>query len=450
MSQTPQIDNAGSCIATATAIDGPGRIRWMLRTPSAIPTDSGWRFYATDDDEENVAHTTRLRVVDFNQVAALDPIVTEVYNDPVGSDYEVVTTEDGQRQIRDAATGEVVAGPGREPQPVVSPEPTAPAVSPQEPAVGQETQTPQPPAAEEPVQAPAEDGIAPVSSGVDRSEEAASAPRGNHAAPVAGVGSAPVAGSGPAPSAASATQGGQDAAVAASANWLRPAVQEFKATQNPTAKTALLSELYGAAVFVPVTPQGSLAAFENQGKRVVPVHTSRQGAEAWQQRLGTTASFEVLNGDEALTAATDEGAQAIVIDPVEVGVELSTTDQFIVGFSRNGQLKQLVRNGDKAALLDYLVSPEASGVYLYQALPGQPAYPLLVTRQEGGEREFALFSSALEVFRYQDAGSAADIPLSWIRANLAEDMFLCIDPGAQGGFAEFSPQELAAVGFRTA
>lgn len=404
MSQTPQIENAGSCIATATAIGGPGRIRWMLRTPSAIPTDSGWRFYAADDDEENVAHTTRLRVVDFNQVAALDPIIAEVYDAPVGSDYEVLTLEDGQRQVRDAATGQIVAGPGSEPEP--------------EPEVVIEAPA-----------APAPEAAAP----------AAVVP--SPAAPAAAE-AAPVAAPDPADSAGSA--------VDASAAWLRSAVQTWLSSGDPDAKTALLSELYGSVVVVPVRGDGAPASFDNQGRSVVPVHSSRQGAQAWQDRIGGQAGFTTMTGDEALTLATEAGAQAIVIDPVEVGVEISTADEFVVGFSRNGKLKHLVRSGNRQALLEYLVSEEATGVYLYQAQPGQPAYPLLVTRQSGGEREFALFSSALEVFRYQESGSAADIPLSWIRANLAEDMYLCIDPGASGGFVEFSPEELATVSFRTA
>ncbi|MGO3089008.1 MAG: immunity protein Imm33 domain-containing protein [Galactobacter sp.] len=404
MSQTPQIENAGSCIATATAIGGPGRIRWMLRTPSAIPTDSGWRFYAADDDEENVAHTTRLRVVDFNQVAALDPIIAEVYDAPVGSDYEVLTLEDGQRQVRDAATGQIVAGPGSEPEP--------------EPEVVIEAPA-----------APAPEAAAP----------AAVVP--SPAAPAAAE-AAPVAAPDPADSAGSA--------VDASAAWLRSAVQTWLSSGDPDAKTALLSELYGSVVVVPVRGDGAPASFDNQGRSVVPVHSSRQGAQAWQDRIGSQAGFTTMTGDEALTLATEAGAQAIVIDPVEVGVEISTADEFVVGFSRNGKLKHLVRSGNRQALLAYLVSEEATGVYLYQAQPGQPAYPLLVTRQSGGEREFALFSSALEVFRYQESGSAADIPLSWIRANLAEDMYLCIDPGASGGFVEFSPEELATVSFRTA
>ncbi|MGO3139756.1 MAG: immunity protein Imm33 domain-containing protein [Galactobacter sp.] len=404
MSQTPQIENAGSCIATATAIGGPGRIRWMLRTPSAIPTDSGWRFYAADDDEENVAHTPRLRVVDFNQVAALDPIIAEVYDAPVGSDYEVLTLEDGQRQVRDAAPGQIVAGPGSEPEP--------------EPEVVIEAPA-----------APAPEAAAP----------AAVVP--SPAAPAAAE-AAPVAAPDPADSAGSA--------VDASAAWLRSAVQTWLSSGDPDAKTALLSELYGSVVVVPVRGDGAPASFDNQGRSVVPVHSSRQGAQAWQDRIGSQAGFTTMTGDEALTLATEAGAQAIVIDPVEVGVEISTADEFVVGFSRNGKLKHLVRSGNRQALLAYLVSEEATGVYLYQAQPGQPAYPLLVTRQSGGEREFALFSSALEVFRYQESGSAADIPLSWIRANLAEDMYLCIDPGASGGFVEFSPEELATVSFRTA
>ena len=53
MSESTHIENAGSCIATAQAISAPGRIRWMMRTPSAVSSDSGWRFYADEDDEEN-------------------------------------------------------------------------------------------------------------------------------------------------------------------------------------------------------------------------------------------------------------------------------------------------------------------------------------------------------------------------------------------------------------
>lgn len=383
----------------------------MLRTPSAIPTDSGWRFYAADDDEENMAHTTRLRVVDFNQVVELDPIIAQVYDAPVGSDYEVLTLPTGERQVRDAASGAVVAGPGSEP------EPQAPAES--EPAVGQE------PAPEPAAQA------APGTAGPLHAASAAEAPvaaSSNGAATDAAV---------------------EDPAVATSATWLRGAVQTWLASGDPGAKTALLSELYGAVVVVPV--HGSAPAlFDNQGRSVLPVHSSLQGAQAWQQRINGQAEFTTMTGDEAMALAAETGAQAVVIDPVEVGVELSTSDEFVVGFSRNGTLKRLVRSGDRQALLNYLVSDDAHGVYLYQAQPGQPAYPLLVTRQAGGEREFALFSSALEVFRYQESGSAADITLSWIRANLAEDMYLCIDPGATGGFVEFSPQELASVGFRTA
>jgi hypothetical protein len=242
VSQTPQIDNAGSCIATATAIGGPGRIRWMLRTPSAIPTDSGWRFYASDDDEENMAHTTRLRVVDFNQVAALDPIVAEVYHAPVGSDYEVFTLEDGQRQIRDAADGRIVAGPGSEAEaaaPEPSAEPEAEPVAGSTPAAWGE---PQDEAAGTPDVAPATTGGA----------HAASAP-----AP------APSAME-PAPSAAS----GADAAVDASAAWLRGAVQTWLSSGDPNAKTALLSELYGAVVVVPVALDGTPAVFNNQGRAV--------------------------------------------------------------------------------------------------------------------------------------------------------------------------------------
>lgn len=173
----------------------------------------------------------------------------------------------------------------------------------------------------------------------------------------------------------------------------------------------------------------------------------------WQQRLNAPAppKFTAITGDEALRRAFEEqGAASVVIDPVEAGVEIRSNDEFLAGFTRNGTLKRLVRNGDRAAIMRYLTSPGAYGVYLYRAVEGQPHFPLLVTRQSGGEREFALFSSALEVFRYQGDGSASEVSIDWVRQNLASDMYLCIDPGADGGFIEFSPAELASYGFRRA
>lgn len=421
MSETTYIENAGSCIATAQAISGQGRIRWMTRTPSAVASDSGWRFYADEDDEENVAHTTNMRVVDFNQVVHLEPIVASVYDYPVGSDFELVTLPDGSRQLRDTTTGLPVGAQGEEPaveaqaeQPVAIQEPVAPAV--ERPASGPEA------------------------------SQAATADNNFELASSAGFRQADDAGG------LAQEQAVQDAAVAASAAWLRPAVQEWMATPTAPARTAMLSELFGAHVFVPVSADGSaLVGFAHNGVTVIPLHTSREGLQAWQERLGVAGQnqADVLTGDEALRRAFEQqGAFSVVIDPLEAGVEVRSDDQFLGSYPRNGRLKSLLRAGDREAVLAYLMSDGAYGVYLYRAEPGQQAFPLLVNRQGTGEREFALFSSALEVFRFQSDGSAAEVTLDWVRQNLAEDMYLCVDPGAQGGFLEFSPAELAAVGFR--
>lgn len=465
MSESTFIENAGSCIATAQAIAGPGSIRWMLRTPSAVASDSGWRFYADEDNEENVAHTTNMRVLGFNQVVELDPIVAEVYHEPVGSDFELVTLPDGARQVRDSTTGRVLAGPGSE-----QVEPAAPVATPAEQAVAPElaapdahTQTPAVPAAVEPV-APMAPPAAPIEPPAPVAPPVA--PVAAQAAPVASSAAAPSV-----PSAAVPTQlsepstpapaqddararAEQDALVAASAPWLRPAVQGWMGANGPQTRTALLSELFGSYVLVPLSADGeTLGGFTHNGGTVVSLHTSRQGALTWQQRLNAPVEprFTAITGDEALRRAFEEqGAASVVIDPVEAGVEIRSNDEFLAGFTRNGTLKRLVRQGDRAAIMRYLTTPGAFGVYLYRAVPGQPHFPLLVTRQSGGEREFALFSSALEVFRYQGDGSASEVSVDWIRQNLAQDMYLCIDPGADGGFIEFSPAELASYGFRRA
>lgn len=412
MSQTSTIENAGSCIATAQAISAPGRVRWMMRTPSALASDTGWRFYADEDDEDNVAHTTNMRVVDVATVVRMEPLVAAVLDRPVGSDFEIVTLPDGARQVRDTASGAVVAGSGAS-------APAGPGGVGHDGADGGQV-----PDEETLLGEPAQGG--------------AEGPR---------HGDAPGSGWTAAASAVPAEEG---LAVAASSTWLRPAVQAWTAARSGPARSALLSEFFGATVFVPLREDGP-ASFTHEGSTVIPVHTSREGALAWHQRLGLPGEPRLTArlGDEVLHTAFDDGAAgSVVIDPVEVGVEIRSDDPFLVGFSRNGRLKSLVRSGERRAVLDYLTSEGAYGVYLYRALPGQQAYPQLVNRQGGGEREFALFSSALEVFRFQADGSAAEVRLDWVRANLAEDMYLCIDPGADGGFLEFSPAELA--GFRTA
>lgn len=485
MSEPTFIDNAGSCIATAQAIAGPGRIRWMLRTPSAVASDSGWRFYADEDNEENVAHTTNMRVLGFNQVAQLDPVVAAVYHEPVGSDFELVTLPDGARQVRDSTTGRVLAGPGADaPAPeaaaaeAAAPDVAAPEASvPEASAPEQDSAAPSPSAPAAPVVAPAPvEGSAPAQPLVPAEPVVPTEPVAP-AGPVAPVSTqaAPVASSAAAapsvPSAAEAPQAPepstpapahddararaeQDALVAASAAWLRPAVQLWMGANGPQTRTALLSELFGSHVLVPLSADGtSLHGFAHNGTTIIPLHTSREGAMGWQQRLNAPVppKFTAITGDEALRRAFEEqGAASVVIDPVEAGVEIRSNDEFLAGFTRNGTLKRLVRNGDRAAIMRYLTSPGAYGVYLYRAVEGQPHFPLLVTRQSGGEREFALFSSALEVFRYQGDGSASEVSIDWVRQNLASDMYLCIDPGADGGFIEFSPAELASYGFRRA
>ncbi|WP_158595359.1 immunity protein Imm33 domain-containing protein [Galactobacter caseinivorans] len=495
MSEPTFIDNAGSCIATAQAIAGPGRIRWMLRTPSAVSSDSGWRFYADEDNEENVAHTTNMRVLGFNQVAQLDPIVAEVYHEPVGSDFELVTLPDGARQLRDSTTGRVLAGPGSEP---TSPEPMGVGASAEEAAEVPAAAASDPADAAEPAKEAAPtaqaEQVAPAAPAAPAEQAAPAAPaapaaQAAHVAPAAPLApsapvapvapepaqAAPVASSAAAapsvPSAAAAphqeetstpapaqddarARAEQDALVAASAPWLRPAVQGWMGANGPQTRTALLSELFGSHVLVPLSADGqTLSGFAHNGATIIPLHTSREGAMAWQQRLNVPVppSFTAITGDEALRRAFEQqGAASVVVDPVEAGVEIRSNDEFLAGFTRNGTLKRLVRDGDRAAIMRYLTSPGAYGVYLYRAVQGQPHFPLLVTRQSGGEREFALFSSALEVFRYQGDGSASEVSVDWVRQNLAPDMYLCIDPGADGGFIEFSPAELASYGFRRA
>ena len=98
------IPQAGACLVSKNVMSGAGRVRWMVRVPSQVPADNGWRIFSSIDSQAYLADPSNLQVADFNAVCALEPALIGIYDFPVGSDLQIVDDGSGI-QVVDTATG---------------------------------------------------------------------------------------------------------------------------------------------------------------------------------------------------------------------------------------------------------------------------------------------------------------------------------------------------------
>ena len=61
-----------------------------MREESENANDSGWRLYSEDDTPEFLESPSSMRIVNFNTVGELFPIIYLLYFQPVGSEYMLV------------------------------------------------------------------------------------------------------------------------------------------------------------------------------------------------------------------------------------------------------------------------------------------------------------------------------------------------------------------------
>lgn len=88
-------EGPNGCIVTdRVAVDGC-RVGWCYReAPEAAFPDSGWRFFAGDEDQAYLSEADRVSVVDLNYVCNLDPEITPLLDAPYNSAF-----------VRDGETG---------------------------------------------------------------------------------------------------------------------------------------------------------------------------------------------------------------------------------------------------------------------------------------------------------------------------------------------------------
>jgi hypothetical protein len=79
------------------------RISVMLREPSVAPSDSGWRFFAGDEDQEYLADGNNFGALDLNLIINYSPDCADFLDMPVGT--FIVRNDEGILEVMPTPQG---------------------------------------------------------------------------------------------------------------------------------------------------------------------------------------------------------------------------------------------------------------------------------------------------------------------------------------------------------
>lgn len=99
------IPNAGYCIVTNSILNGTSRFKWLFRQEDGI--GNLWCAFGDTDSQEYVDNADNLSVVEFRQLAEIEPTVWNVFYLPVGADLEFCEDASGKYFV-DTITGEEI------------------------------------------------------------------------------------------------------------------------------------------------------------------------------------------------------------------------------------------------------------------------------------------------------------------------------------------------------
>lgn len=87
------VEIEGSCIASdRITVDGR-KVVYMYRENPSNDTDSGWRFFAGNEDEEYTNNANNFEIYDLNTICNYDQSIIPYLNNAIGS--KLVKKEDG-------------------------------------------------------------------------------------------------------------------------------------------------------------------------------------------------------------------------------------------------------------------------------------------------------------------------------------------------------------------
>ncbi len=101
----PYIRGAGGTIVSKSVINGTAKLKWLFRQESEY--GNGWIAFGDTDSQEYVNCADNMAVIDYNDLADIEPAVLMVYYMPVGSDLEFRTDETGGYFV-DTKTGKEI------------------------------------------------------------------------------------------------------------------------------------------------------------------------------------------------------------------------------------------------------------------------------------------------------------------------------------------------------
>ncbi|WP_162823751.1 DUF2185 domain-containing protein [Lysobacter sp. TY2-98] len=84
----PHVTDLGGCIASHRVTLDRAPIRWMYRSHPVWPGDSGWRFFAGDEDDDAMVDPDRFGIYAIDAIAALDPTIVPWLFQPIGATLE--------------------------------------------------------------------------------------------------------------------------------------------------------------------------------------------------------------------------------------------------------------------------------------------------------------------------------------------------------------------------
>ncbi|MGY3264446.1 DUF2185 domain-containing protein [Lysobacter sp. HA35] len=84
----PHVTDLGGCIASHRVMVARAPIRWMYRSHPVWPGDSGWRFFAGDEDDAEMVDPDCFGIYSIDAIAALDPSIVPWLFQPIGATLE--------------------------------------------------------------------------------------------------------------------------------------------------------------------------------------------------------------------------------------------------------------------------------------------------------------------------------------------------------------------------
>jgi hypothetical protein len=93
------IPQMGGAIATDRNVVDGAKVGYMYREAANRPEDSGWRFFAGDEDQAYIDDVSHSGIYEVNTVANYDPDIIPYLNTPAPCAFEKVAGEHGYRAV---------------------------------------------------------------------------------------------------------------------------------------------------------------------------------------------------------------------------------------------------------------------------------------------------------------------------------------------------------------